>query len=443
MRFFSLIYRYSRWLRRRFTRTGYFVLGGFTIAGALGFDTTQSMSYQIFTLLLAVLIISFSLTLRIRIPVNVHRNLPRFATVGESCDYTIILKNDSEKHQVDLLLCDNLTTRFPTKEEFSSAHAPGDHKRNRFDQKIGFPRWLWLVQCNQGAKIKEICVPNVPSKGTVKIKIDFTPLRRGTLHFGSVSIGYADPLGLAKSYMNLSCTDTIIVLPRRYPFPEIKLPGLRRHQRGGVALSSKVGDTEEFSSLRDYRPGDAMRRIHWKSWAKTGKPVVKEFQDEFFVRHSLILDTFSEQKDAERFEDAVSVAASLACTVHQQDSLLDLMFIEDRAYCMTSGRNVGQVESLLQMLAVVRTCNDKPFSRLAQFVTGHAHLMSGCVCVMLEWDEPRQALVTSLRAIGIAVLVIVITEQGSPTLDFGSMRSDPSNFIVLESGRICAGLSIL
>ena len=58
-------------------------------------------------------------------------------------------------------------------------------------------------------------------------------------------------------------------------------------------MASSVGESEEFVSLRDYRRGDPMRHIHWKSWAKTGKPIVKEFQDEFFVRHALILDTFA------------------------------------------------------------------------------------------------------------------------------------------------------
>ena len=45
------------------------------------------------------------------------------------------------------------------------------------------------------------------------------------------------------------------------------------------------------SSLRDYRPGDPLQRVHWKSFARTGRPVVKEYQDEFFERHALVLDT--------------------------------------------------------------------------------------------------------------------------------------------------------
>ena len=75
--------------------------------------------------------------------------------------------------------------------------------------------------------------------------------------------------------------------------PHIQLRGQRKYQPGGVALASSIGESDEFVALRDYRAGDPMRRIHWRSWARVGRPVVREYQDEFFVRHALVLDTFA------------------------------------------------------------------------------------------------------------------------------------------------------
>jgi hypothetical protein len=83
----------------------------------------------------------------------------------------------------------------------------------------------------------------------------------------------------------------VIALPKRYRIPPLALPGARKFQQGGVSLSASIGDSEEFLSLRDYRPGDPLQRLHWKSFARTGKPIVKEYQDEFFERHALVLDT--------------------------------------------------------------------------------------------------------------------------------------------------------
>ena len=83
-------------------------------------------------------------------------------------------------------------------------------------------------------------------------------------------------------------------------------------------MAANIGHSDEFVSLRDYRRGDPVRHIHWRSWAKTGMPIVKEFEDEFFVRHALVLDTFSDEPHSELLEEAVSVAASFACSVLTQ-----------------------------------------------------------------------------------------------------------------------------
>jgi len=200
-----------------------------------------------------------------------------------------------------------------------------------------------------------------------------------------------------------------------------------------------VGDSEEFAALRDYRPGDPLRRIHWKSWAKTGKPVVREFQEEFFVRHALVLDTFQEKTYSHAFEEAVSVAASFAYTVKTQDSLLDLIFVGARAYCFTSGRGISHVEKTMEILSSVAPCTDKPFGVLAGEVLSRVSLFSGCICVLLDWDQQRQDFIQSLKALHVPLLVIVIQDsdekQGVPR-DLGPMKSDPDHFIVLDAGNV-------
>src|SRR3970282_2553914 len=107
----------------------------------------------------------------------------------------------------------------------------------------------------------------------------------------------------------------VVALPRRYRLPRLVLPGRRKHQPGGVALATSVGASEEFLALREYRPGDPLQHIHWKSFARTGRPIVKEFQDEFFERHALVLDTFSHAGGEAAFEEAVSIAASVLYTL--------------------------------------------------------------------------------------------------------------------------------
>ena len=185
-----------------------------------------------------------------------------------------------------------------------------------------------------------------------------------------------------------------------------------KYQQGGVALAANIGRSEEFVSLRDYRRGDPVRHIHWRSWAKAGRPIVKEFEDEFFVRHALVLDTFTDEPHSEILEEAVSVAASFACTVLTQESLLDLLFVGAESYCFTAGRGLAHADQMLEILASVRACGDKPFATLEHLVLGHVSVVSGCICVLQKWDDARKSFVKKLRTLRVPVLVFVIAAAG-------------------------------
>jgi uncharacterized protein (DUF58 family) len=184
-------------------------------------------------------------------------------------------------------------------------------------------------------------LPALPPSGEAEVSFEITPLRRGHLRFRGITIARPDPLGLVQALKSIELSQSLLILPKRYPMAEIRMAGTRKYQPGGVALASTVGDSEEFVSLRDYRSGDPMRRIHWKSYARVGRPVVKEYLDEFFVRHALVLDTFTTHLGDPVFEEAVSVAASIAISMQTQESLLDMMFVWPEAYCFTAGRGLA------------------------------------------------------------------------------------------------------
>jgi uncharacterized protein (DUF58 family) len=172
--------------------------------------------------------------------------------------------------------------------------------------------------------------------------------------------------------------------------------------------------------------------------------VVKEFEDEFFVRHALVLDTFSGQPHSAVFEEAVSVAASFACTLPTQESLLDLLFVGPQSYCFTAGRGVAHVDQMLEILASVRACLDRPFRALEHLVLSHIKAVSGCICVLVGWDEERRGFVSKLRGLGVPVRVLVIVPPGqSQPLEAGPLRDEPERFSVLEVGQIEAGLAQL
>jgi uncharacterized protein (DUF58 family) len=284
----------------------------------------------------------------------------------------------------------------------------------------------------------------VPPNQDTEVRVEVTPLRRGVLRFTGVTLARPDPLGLFRAFVTLPLPQTALILPRRYPVPPIALPGTMKYQEGGVALAASVGRSEEFVALRDYRNGDPYRHIHWRSWAKVGKPVVKEFEDEFFVRHALVLDTFSNHQHGEVFEEAVSVAASFVCTIQTQESLLDLLFVGTQSYCFTSGRGLAHADQMLEVLASVQACHGHSFGALENLVLTHVGAVSGCICVFVAWDEERHKFIEKLLLLGVPLLVLVVVEAGTkPALDPGPLRDHPQCFHVLEVGRIEQGLGRL
>lgn len=434
----------KQWLARRFTKAGLLVLGGLAASAVVGLDTNQTTAYQIFTFLFALLLLSIASCIFVRGRYEAHRKLPRFGTVLEPLTYRIVVQNKAPKRQTGLLLLENLEDRLPSFNEFLKTPEPLERARNPFDRVIGYHRWLWLTSRKLGAGLSEQPLPVLPPGGEMEAPVEILPLKRGPLRLGSLTIARPDPFGLYKSFVTIPTSGSILVLPKRYPLPPIQLPGTRRHQPGGVALASSVGDSEEFLSVRDYRPGDPLRKIHWKNWAKAGRPIVKEYQDEFFVRHALILDTFQHTGQTEIFEEAVSIAASFVSTIQTQESLLDLMFVGTEAYCFTSGRGLAHTDRMLEILASVRPCTDKPFSTLHPLVMERTSLLSGCVCVLLAWDEERKTLIRHLKGVGVPLLVLVVAEDKAPEPpDSAESPLEADDIHRLHIGKIKEGLAEL
>ena len=430
-------------LRRTYTKGGWLVFFGIIVTGLMGADTNLSLAYQAFVFLLFLLVTALAGTQFSRTRVEAERRLPRFGSVGLPISYRVTLTNLTAKPQRGLSVTEDLADPRPTLGQFSSTPEPGEERRNWYDRKNGFYRWSWLLRQNVRGKVNEQPVPVLPPNGSADVQLELLPLRRGVLRFDAVAVACPDPFGLSRVFVRVLLPQSLLILPKRYPLPPLALPGQLRYQQGGVSLAASVGESEEFVSLRDYRPGDALRHIHWPSWAKTGRPIVKEFQDEFFTRHALILDTFLPVAASEVFEEAVSVAASLACTVQAQESLLDLMFVGPQAYCFTMGRGVGHLEQLLEILASVQPCRDREFKSLLQLVLRHASDLSGCLCVFVEWDEPRREFVRHLRELGVPLMVFVVTEAGAPPPEPGPMAGEPARFRRLEVGRVAEGLAKL
>ncbi len=371
-----------------------------------------------------------------RSSVTARRDLPRFGTAGQALRYTVRVRNTGPRKLIRAWIADTPPDPRPDRETFSVLREPGEEERNAYDRFFAFYRWRWLMLSRRlftgGIATEDLVLE--PGE-EARVTVEMTPLRRGVIRFNDLRLLLPDPFGLFQRCRYITAPDaTLLVLPSRFPLPPLELPGGSAFKISGEANTNVIGNSGEFVGLRDYRPGDPLRQIHWKSWARTGRPIVKELEDTHYPRFGLIVDTLSTNRDDTRFEEVVSVAASFAAALDSGDSLLDLMFIKNEAHRVTAGRGVERAEKLLEVLAGVSPQRTEDFTALSRLVLRHRDDLTSCLIILNGWDDARAGFLKSLAQGGVTCVPLVVGSGPAP-------HGVPGPW--LESGNIAAALQRL
>ena len=99
-------------------------------------------------------------------------------------------------------------------------------------------------------------------------------MRRGPVDASSWVVGSGDPLGFFGGAVESPDVEVALVLPR---FTSLSRRRPARELEAAVA-APRAGSGGELFGVREYRPGDSLRRIHWRSSARHGELVVREFE---------------------------------------------------------------------------------------------------------------------------------------------------------------------
>lgn len=138
---------------------------------------------------------------------------------------------------------------------------------------------------------------------------------RGKFDIGPMSVRVSDPFGLVELGRAFRTTVPLIVTPRTVPLPNIPLGGAWTGSGDNRPRAFAIGSAEDVT-VREYRRGDDLRRVHWRSSARTGELMVRREEQPWQSRATLFLDnrlrSHRGQGIASSLEAAVSAAASIA-----------------------------------------------------------------------------------------------------------------------------------
>lgn len=177
---------------------------------------------------------------------------------------------------------------------------------------------------------------------------------RGRFQVGPLTVRLTDPFGCAELDRAFSSAEELLVTPVVWPLPPVRFGG--DWLGGGEGRTNQISISGEAdSAIREYREGDDLRRIHWRTSARTGELMVRRDEVPRQQRAAVLLDT---RRGAHRgegpsssFEYAVSAAASVAVWLARQGYGLRLVSTDGAT---VAGSSAAVAESLvLDALSVV------------------------------------------------------------------------------------------
>ncbi len=366
--------------RHRLTLRGRFLLWGTLVLAFVGADTRRALVFMLFSLAAPPLLLAVAQVFRRPPSVCLTGRLPLRLTAGRPVAAVLEVAS-------------------------SDRAAPGTLS----------VFWEAPLPVEAGLAVRPveraICVD---AAKPVRVTLEFHPRRRGRYLLPSLGVARTDPFGLARSRAVWLPEAVLLAYPRYFTMDELPLPMGRRYQPGGIPLASGVGDSVEFIGTREYREGDPLRKIHWRSWARIGKPVVKEYQEEYFSRVALVLDTFLPGRprphEQERFEGAISLLASVAEHFSRSDEVVDILAAGPDLYEVSTGRSLGYLDNVLDVLACLEPSKAPPFESIGPALFERLERLTTVVAVMLEWDEARESFLRRVSAMGVAVQVLLVHE---------------------------------
>ncbi len=182
---------------------------------------------------------------------------------------------------------------------------------------------------------------------------------RGKFTIGPMTVRVSDPFGLVELGRAFRTTVPLIVTPRTVPLPSIPMGGDWTGSGDNRPRAFAIGSAEDVT-VREYRRGDDLRRVHWRSSAHVGELMVRREEQPWQARATVFLDNRRRahrgQGIASSLETAVSAAASVAVHLSHRGFAVRLVTAagEDRSSSWHQRDPDLNTGPLLEALAVVQ-----------------------------------------------------------------------------------------
>jgi uncharacterized protein (DUF58 family) len=241
--------------------------------------------------------------------------------------------------------------------------------------------------------------------------------QRGEYFLGPVDLKGSDPLGFYTWKKRVDTRTRVIVYPSIYPIELINSQGL---PAGSISVTDKMyEDVTQFRSLREYVPGDDMKRINWKASAKTSKLYTMEFDSTLYFPVLILLnfcaDDYPVRYRNQNIERAAEVAASLA--FYYANLKQEMGFIatgtlgaeEESVVSVQNKSGYEHAQEILEVIAKLKTIKGTTDFNTILFASRASIPMGTKVLVVsprIREEQAQSLIAAKRRGINIQILQI-------------------------------------
>ncbi|HYA96625.1 MAG TPA: DUF58 domain-containing protein [Methylomirabilota bacterium] len=331
-----------RWIGHKIeykvTREGWFYLAGVMAVAVAGLNTGNNLLFLILASMIALILMSGILSTIGLSGISMRLELPEEIFAGETVHARMELRNDKQSMPSFSLRVEGIRG----KDSASSAI---------MDAPVYFPY--------------------TPRQERVHQWVPLVFPRRGLYRQEAFRIATRFPFGFLEKGRRVDLAREVLVYPSIAATQDFRavLPALQ-----GSIESLNKGRGQDLHALRDYRPTDSARHVHWKASARTGTLLVREFNREDDRRVLLVFDPSlpANLPDAEaKFERAVELCASIAWYFQETNAMLRFRTAGSETPLAPAGEIITDV---LRLLALSEPAAQTRRSELLDSLGGDAEL---------------------------------------------------------------------
>lgn len=227
----------------------------------------------------------------------------------------------------------------------------------------------WRPLATDPVHLRRLSAQGSSAGSRASLSYTLTPPRRGVFRIGPLAIAYSDPFGLAVGFMTIGSKDELVVTPYVTELPH---SGVWLEAPDGAARlvqASGVGNSDDLMT-REYRRGDALRRVHWRASARHGELMVRQEEQRAYPEATIVIDTreggYADHHGYARlaaggtvfsrdFEWAIEMLASLGIHLHREGFVVHVAETSHRQVVELADEasRIGREQDFLLSLATI------------------------------------------------------------------------------------------